>query len=132
MTVYGKTDPACFIPPGAEDKDHNEVFDISTEVLSTLDTLVNLCTCTGIDGGVYDYVEALGDVFTPGSKKQSTPRDTKFNHASCYPMAKSGTGKETFLTYLEEVTECFEHTAHEFSENITNFSQNKKDQRVCK
>ena len=57
-----------------------------------------------------DYVEALDHVFTPGLKEQTTPLDTKFNHASRQPMAKYGTGWDTFLMYLDEVTECFEHT----------------------
>lgn len=39
-------------------------------------------------------------------------------------MAKSGVEEVIFLTYLEEVTERFEHTVKEFSDNTTNFCQN--------
>ena len=88
--------------------------------------LANSHACTGIDGGVYGYVEALCQVFTPGSKEQTTLCDTNFNHASCHPMAKYGIDGNTFFMYLEEVAkcECFEHTVNEFAENTTNFCQN--------
>ena len=73
---------------------------------------------------MYDMYEALGQVLTPGSKEQTTPRDTKFNQASRHPMAKSGLDETCFLMYLEEIEEGYAHTIIEFVENGTNFCQN--------
>ena len=71
-----------------------------------------------------NYVEALGHVLTPGSKEQTTPRDTKFNQASHHPMAKSGLDETIFLTYMEDLEDGYGHTVMEFEENVTNFCQN--------
>ena len=113
-------------PPGTEKKDHNEVFDLITDVVSAPGTSCNPCACTGSDeGGVYDINDAMSHVFTTGAKEQTTPRDTKFNSASRNPMAKSGIEKTTFLTYMEGVEECLDHDTMEFKENGTLFCQNK-------
>ena len=125
MNVSEKQIRRVLSPPGTEEKDHNEVFDFYTDVLSAPGTSANPRACTGADGvGVYDYVEALGQVLTPGSKERTTPRDTKFNHASRHPMAKSGLDETIFLTYMEDLEEGYGHTMMEYEENGTNFCQN--------
>ena len=39
---------------GTKDKDHDEVFDICTDVLSTSGMLANHRVCTVTNGGMYD------------------------------------------------------------------------------
>ena len=115
MNVSEKQIRCVISPPGTEEKDHNKVFDLYTDVLLATGTSANPCAYTGTDGGgVYDYVETLGQVLTPGSKEQITLRDTKFNQASCHPMVKSGLDETCFLTYMEDLEEGYGHTIGEF------------------
>ena len=67
----------------------------------------------------------MSHVVTPGAKERTTPRDTKYNSAIRHPIAKSGSDETTFLTYMEDVEEGYDHYTMEFEENATLFCQNK-------
>ena len=113
-------------PPGTEEKDRNEVFDLIVDVVLAPGTSANPRACTGSDeGGVYDIADAMSHEFTPGAKERTTPRDTRYNYANRHPMAKSGSDETTFLTYMEDVEEGYDHTIMEFEENATLICQNK-------
>ena len=121
--LFKKNRSDFFISRGTEDKDQHGFFDIYTDLLSAPGALANPHACTGIDGGVHEYLEAFSQVCTPGSTEQITPQDTKFDHCPHHPMAKSGIKEDTYFLYLEEVAEGYVYTATKYAENATDFCQ---------
>ena len=71
MSVSEKQIRQVLSLPGTEKKDHNEVFDLLTDVVLAPGTSANSSACTGSDeGGVYDIADdAMSHLFTPGAKE---------------------------------------------------------------